>query len=124
LAALDAGALIAFVLVGIRSHHDADGIRTFARNAVPLLTAWFVVGSAVGTYRRPGLRSLALTWVVAVPIGLLVRSIWVGSPTRARLLLFLAVGLAFTLLFLLAGRGVARAMARMGTPGGAPNVLR
>ena len=38
---------------------------------------------------------------------LVVRSIWVGSPTGTRLLVFLGIGLAFTLLFLLAGPGVA-----------------
>jgi len=120
---VDAFALTAFVLVGIRAHHD-DAAQAFVRNAVPLLVAWFVTSIPVGTYRRPGLRTLATTWAIAVPAGLLVRSAWVGAPAGARLLLFLVIGLAFTLLFLLAGRGLIRAMARMGTPDGASNVLR
>ena len=41
-----------------------------------------------------------------MPVALIVRSLWVGSPTGVRLLTFLGVGLAFTLLFLLAGRAV------------------
>ena len=113
---VDALALTAFVLVGIRSHHDAGGIPLFARNAVPLLVAWFVAAPAVGTYRRPGLRSLVSAWAVAIPAGLLMRSVWVGSPTGGRLLVFLAVGLAFTLLFLLIGRGLVRIVARRGLP--------
>ena len=120
---VDAFALTLFVLVGIRAHHD-EAARAFVRNAVPLLVAWFVISVPVGTYRRPGLRSLAVTWVIAVPIGLLARSAWVGAPTGARLLVFLGVGLAFTLLLLLIGRGLIRAMTPMGTPGGASNVLR
>lgn len=120
----DALALIVFVLVGVRSHHDAGGWQVFARNAAPLLVAWFAASVPIGTYRRPGLRSLAATWAVAVPAGLLARSLWVGSPTGARLLLFLAVGLAFTLSLLLLGRVLARPLARRGAPGRAPNVVR
>jgi hypothetical protein len=35
-----------------------------------------------------------------------MRSIWVGSPSGSRLLVFVGIGLVFTLLFLLAGRRV------------------
>jgi hypothetical protein len=103
----DALALLAFVLIGMRSHHDAGGWQVFAHNAVPLLVAWFAAAVPLRTYGRPGIRSLVATWAVAVPIGLLVRSAWVGSPSGTRLLLFLVVGLAFTLLFLLLGRTLA-----------------
>jgi len=107
LATADALALLAFVLIGIRSHHDAGGWKVFARNAVPLLVAWFAASAPLRTYGRPGARSLVATWAVAVPIGLLARTAWVGSPSGTRLLLFLVVGLAFTLLFLLLGRALA-----------------
>jgi len=110
----DALALIVFVLVGIRSHHDAGAVQAFARNAVPLLLAWIVASAPMRTYRRPGLPSLVATWAVAVPAGLLARSLWVGSPTGGRLLLFLGVGLVFTLLFLLLGRALARPFAPRG----------
>jgi hypothetical protein len=101
---VDAFALIAFVLVGIRSHHESGAASLFLRNAVPLLAAWFVAAVAVGTYRRPSTRTLLITWVLAVPVGLLGRSLIVGSPTGGRLVTFLGVGLAFTLLFLVVGR--------------------
>jgi Protein of unknown function (DUF3054) len=103
----DAVALTVFVLAGIRSHHEVGAIDLFLRNAVPLEAAWFAVSAVSGTYRRPGIRTLLWTWVVAVPVGLIVRSMWVGSPTGSRLLVFVGIGLAFTLLFLLAGRAVA-----------------
>ena len=102
----DAVALLVFVVAGIRSHHEVGALDLFLRNAVPLEVAWFAVSAVAATYRRPGLRTLLWTWIVAVPTGLVVRSIWVGSPSGTRLLVFVGIGLVFTLLFLLAGRGV------------------
>lgn len=107
----DAAALLLFVLIGLRGH----GVRTvdgFLRNAVPLLGAWFVVAWLLRTYRRPGWRSLLTNWIVAVPIGLLVRTAVVGSPSGAGILAFVGVGLAFTLLVLVLGRLVARLASR------------
>lgn len=103
----DAAALVVFVLVGIWGHH-AGTLESFLRNAVPLLGVWFVVAGLAHTYRRPGWRSLLRNWIVAVPVGLLVRTLIVGSPRSGRLLVFIAVGLAFTLLFLVLGRLLAR----------------
>ena len=103
----DAAALIVFVLIGI-SGHRAGTMEGFLRNAVPLLGLWFLVAWLAHTYRRPGWRSLLRNWIVAVPIGLLVRTLIVGSPKGARILVFIAVGLAFTLLFLVLGRLLAR----------------
>lgn len=108
----DAVALMVFVLAGIRSHHEVGAIDLFLRNAVPLEVAWFAVSAVAATYRRPGLRTLLWTWIVAVPAGLVVRSIWVGSPSGTRLLSFVGIGLLFTLLFLLAGRGIVALMDR------------
>ncbi len=107
-AIVDAVALVVFVLVGIRSHHEVGALDAFFRNAVPLEAMWFAVAVVSGAYRRPGLRSLLWTWIVAVPAALVIRSLWVGSPSGVRLLTFLGVGLAFTLLFLLAGRAIVR----------------
>lgn len=109
----DAGALIVFVLIGIRGHH-ATTVEGFLRNAVPLLGVWFVVAALAHTYRRPGWRSLLRNWIVAVPVGLLVRALIVGSPRGGRLLVFLAVGLSFTLVFLVLGRLLARIGSRRG----------
>jgi glycopeptide antibiotics resistance protein len=107
----DAAALVIFVLVGI-SGHRAGTMEGFLRNAVPLLGVWFLVAWLAHTYRRPGWRSLLRNWIVAVPIGLLVRTLIVGSPRGARILVFIAVGLAFTLVFLIIGRLLARLLSR------------
>jgi hypothetical protein len=120
---VDAFALVVFVVVGVSDHDDGVAVSRFLRNAVPLVGAWFLVAAVTGAYRRPGLRTLLVTWAVAVPAGLLLRTAWVGSPTGSRILVFLGVGLVFTLLFLLVGRGVARAFAAAGAPEG-PGVVR
>jgi hypothetical protein len=107
----DALALVVFVLIGIRGHH-AGTVEGFLRNAVPVLGVWFLVAWLAHTYRRPGWRSLLRNWIVAVPIGLLVRTLSVGSPKGGKILVFIAVGLAFTLLFLVLGRLLARIVSR------------
>ncbi len=112
LAAADLLALVTFVLAGMRSHHEGTLVEIFLRNAVPLLGTWVIVAVALGTYRRPGVSTLLRTWIVAVPIALVVRSLWVGSPSEITpFLTFLAVGLSFTLLFLAIGRVLARLVA-------------
>ena len=110
-AVADGAALIVFVLVGLGGHR-VDTLEGFARNAVPLVAAWALVAGFARTYRRPGWGSLLRTWIVAVPIGLLARTVIVGSPRGTRILVFVAVGLAFTLLFLVLGRLLARLASR------------
>ena len=111
-----------FVLAGMRSHHEGSAAWIFGRNAIPLLVAWFAVAALLKTYRTPGFMIVAKTWIVAVPIGLTVRSLWVGSPTGWRFVVFLAVGLGFTMLFLADRAPGARADHRAGLPATAPHV--
>jgi hypothetical protein len=107
----DAAALVVFVLIGLRGHRVGT-VEGFLRTAVPLLGVWVLVAWLAHAYRRPGWRSLLRTWIVAVPVGLLVRTLIVGSPKGARILVFIAVGLAFTLVFLIIGRLRARLLSR------------
>jgi glycopeptide antibiotics resistance protein len=107
----DAAALIVFVLVGISGHRSST-MEGFLGNAVPLLAVWFLVAWLAHIYRRPGWRSLLRNWIVAVPVGLLVRTLIVGSPKGAKILVLIAVGLAFTLVFLILGRLLARLLSR------------
>jgi hypothetical protein len=110
-AVADAAALIVFVLIGLEGHRMSTQ-EGFLLSAAPLLGAWFLVAWLARAYRRPGWGSLLRTWIVAVPVGLLVRTVIVGSPRGARILVFLGVGLAFTLLFLVLGRVLARLVSR------------
>ncbi len=110
LAVADGLALLAFVAVGLRSHRLGAIAEIAARNAIFLAVAWGTMARLVATYRRRDLASLITTWAVAVPSALLVRTWWVGSPQGNRIVVFLVVGLVFTLLFLVIGRGVVWAL--------------
>jgi Protein of unknown function (DUF3054) len=107
---LDAVALLAFTLVGVANHDHGLPAAALARVGGPLLVAWFVAARAVGTYRSPGLRTLLLAWVIAVPVAAVVRTLIAGGPWGGELVVFLAVAMSFTLVFLLLGRGLALAL--------------
>ncbi len=104
----DAAALIAFTVVGVANHDGGVPADALARVGVPLLVCWFAAAAVVGTYRSPGPRTLLLAWATSVPVAALVRTVVAGGPWSADLLAFLGVAMAFTLLFLLAGRAAAR----------------
>lgn len=110
LAVADGLALLAFVAVGLRSHRLGAVAEVAARNAVPLAVTWILVSALVATYRRRDVASLVITWAIAVPVALLVRTWWVGSPQGGRIVVFLVVGLVFTLLFLAIGRAAVWAL--------------
>lgn len=104
---LDLAALALFVVAGMRSHTTGTQAEIFLRNAVPVMAAWLGTALLLRTYRPPSVRGLLKTWIVAVPIGVVIRSVWVGSPTGGRFFVFLGVALAFTLLFLTGARVLA-----------------
>jgi hypothetical protein len=114
--AVDGLALLAFVVTGVWRHRGDASVGEVARTALPFLGSWFVLSPFLRTYARPGWRTLVLTWAVAVPAAVIVWALLRGEPWNGDLLVFLGVALAFTLLFLLAGRavlvGVARARRR------------
>ena len=116
MAVIDVIALVAFVVAGMSSHDEGTVPAYFFRNAFPLVVSWLVVAALLGTYRSPGFATLWRTWLVAVPIALVVRSVWVGSPSGTRFLTFLAVGMAFTGLFLVVGRGLTTLITGRGYP--------
>ncbi len=111
--AADITALLAFVVVGLVTHGVPVSAGAVLRTALPLGGAWFVLAPACGTYRRPGWRTLLVTWAVAVPAGVLLRQWWLGRPLGRATLVFLLTAWLLTLVFLAAGRLVAgRAAAR------------
>jgi hypothetical protein len=107
---IDSVALVGFVLIGLREHSETPGAVLILRNAVPILASWFPVALATGAYRTLDVGALLSTWIVAIPTAVLARSLWVGTPTGGRFAIFLLIALGFTLLFLLAGRLLARVL--------------
>ena len=101
---VDVAALLLFIVAGMRSHRTASQLEIFARNAVPLGGAWIVVAALVQTYRPPSVPRMLLTWAIAVPVGVLLRSWWTGSPRGEDLAVFGGVALVIILAFLAGGR--------------------
>jgi hypothetical protein len=102
--AADLVALAAFVVIGVRSHHEATRLEVLLRNAVPFGGAWLVVAAVLRTYRPPSTFRLVKTWSIAVPAAVVLRTLWVGSEGTTKILVFLGVAMAFTLALLIVGR--------------------
>ena len=113
LAAGDLLALLAFVLAGQADHNTIDTANPLLGalpNVVPLAGTWLVVAFLLRAFpkgtARPRLPAFlgrsALAWVIAAPIGLVLRMLWLdrgGIPIP-----FLLVTLAAGGLFLLGWR--------------------
>jgi hypothetical protein len=97
-AAVDAAALVAFVVVGVLTHGASFG--AFVRDLLCILGGWFAAALAFRLYTRGGWLSLAATWLVGVSAGIAVRAAIVGHFAVD----FYGVALAFTALFVLAAR--------------------
>ncbi len=119
-AAVDAVALVAFVIIGVSQHH-ARFLPGLLRTGIPLLVAWFLIGLLVGTYRRVGWITMVATWVVATPLALLARSVVRGGPWGRELLEFGAIAMGFTLLFLIGGRVLLLGVALLRRPRPSPD---
>ena len=113
LAAGDALAFMVFAALGRASHSEAAGIAAIlqiAETAAPFAIGWFVVAPFAGAYRaeltqqpRLMLARSALAWLLAWPIGLLLRALIRQSTIP---LSFAIVTLITNMLILLGWRGV------------------
>jgi hypothetical protein len=99
----DLVALLAFVTIGLVSHRGGISAADYARDAIPLAGCWLLAGGGFDLYKRPRLRALLGTWLVGVTAGVLVRALvrWHIDGGDA---VFLAVGLCFTLIFVVVVR--------------------
>jgi len=104
--AVDVLAIAAFVLIGMRSHSDAAAVSIFLRNFVPVTGAWLVVAWLVGTYRPPTPIGLIATLLIAIPIGVLLRAVWVRSWSAGEVLTFALVALVFATMLIGLGRAI------------------
>ena len=104
--AVDVLALAGFVLIGMRSHSDAAAVSIFLRNFVPFTGSWVVVAWLVGTYRPPTPIGLIASLLIAIPIGVLLRALWVRSWSAGEVLTFALVALAFATMLIGLGRAI------------------
>lgn len=110
LATGDVVCILLFTWVGQQSHGTLTGAaaawRGFLENSLPILLVWFLVAPFLRTYSAPSWRNLLYTWAVAVPVGVWLRYIVLNKPFGMGFFVFLAVALGFSLLFVLAWRGL------------------
>ena len=112
LAAGDAIALVLFAVIGLANHDEGITVAGIVRNAGPILAAFAVVAPFTGAYTKPGMRSLLLTWAIAVPIGVVIRAVALDRPADGSQVTFGIVTMIATLVLLLAWRGIAVAASR------------
>lgn len=101
---VDLAMLPLFVLVGLRTHSLAGEAETFLRNAVPVTVAWLLVAVVLRTYRPPSFSRFIVNWLIAVPVGLLIRTWIAGTLGNDGVAVFFGVAMVFTLAFLAFGR--------------------
>jgi hypothetical protein len=111
LVAGDLIALTAFVLVGQADHNTvnlASPLLGALPNVLSLAVPWLVIGWILGAFPRdnfqlqPFLARSLVAWIAAVPVGLVVRMLWLGRGGIP--IMFLLVTLAAGGLFLLGWR--------------------
>jgi len=107
LACGDAAAIVLFAVIGLANHKEGLSAAGLSRNTLPILGVWFAIAPFIGTYSRPGLRTLATSWAIAVPAGLAIRAVVLHRSASGSQVTFGLVTLVVTLLLLLAGRGIA-----------------
>ena len=112
----DALGILTFATVGLLSHDHALSLTGYARDALPVLVGWFAAALVFGAYRNPSTRTLLLTWIVGVPLGILIRALVLGRDFDGDQAVFLGITLAFTLLFVLAWRAALGLARRAVTP--------
>jgi len=95
-------ALVVFTAVGNLTH--GTSAEAFGRDAACFLGGWFAVALALRLYARSSRLRVALTWLVGITAAVAVRAAIVGHFSAA----FYGVALAFTALFVAAGRLAAR----------------
>jgi Protein of unknown function (DUF3054) len=100
----DAAAIVLFAVVGLLTHRGGISARGIARDALPLLGGWFAAALLARLYTRPRIVRLALTWLGGITAGVAVRAAVLSHTHVGKEAAFLAVALAFTVLFVLAAR--------------------
>jgi hypothetical protein len=112
LAVGDALAFMLFAAIGRASHGEASGLSAIlevAETAAPFMIGWFVIAPFAGAYApvissqpRRMVGRTALAWLIAWPIGLIVRAV-IRSTSIAPT--FAVITLVTVLLILLGWRG-------------------
>jgi hypothetical protein len=105
-------AILAFTVAGILSHRGSLPLSALAEDTLPLLAGWFAAAAAFHLYARHVWRALLLTWILGIPLGVVLRAAVLGRLDEPRQLAFLATTLILSLVFVVASRAVVALAAR------------
>ena len=103
----DAVAIVLFAVIGLSNHREGITVAGLARNALPIIAVWFAIAPFVGTYARPGFRTMLVAWAVSVPVGVVIRAALLRRDADSSQVIFGLITLATTLVLLSAWRGIA-----------------
>ena len=103
----DIAAFVLFAVLGLINHDEGITLAGLARNVLPIVGVWFVIAPFVGTYARPGFRTMLVTGAIAVPCGVAIRAIWLHHSASSKQIAFGIVAMIMTLVILSAWRGIA-----------------
>jgi hypothetical protein len=106
LAVIDGAALFAFVLIG-GDVHGAVQPASLLRTLLFFLIPWYATAAYFGLYRAPSWRAFLRTWAVAIPLGIILRAIWLERLFSRATVIFLIAALGVTLVLLIAARYLA-----------------
>ena len=107
--AADLLVLVAFVLVGRRSHDEGSGLEAFLRVGWPFAVGLVVATLASGTWRAPlEWRRAIVTWLLTVSVGMTLRIAVQGREFKPT---FVIVTTVFVGAGMLGWRAVARKVA-------------
>jgi len=73
---------------------------------VPFTGSWLVVSWLVGAYRPPTPVGLVVTLLIAIPIGVVLRALWVRSWSLGEVVTFALVALLFATMLIGLGRAI------------------
>jgi hypothetical protein len=104
LAVGDVIAVSLFAPIGLLSHDEGITLAGLARNVLPIAIGFLAAALLVGTWRRPGWRTLVPAWALGVTAGVLVRAAILGHGYGKTTFTFLTVTLAVTGVLLAAWR--------------------
>jgi hypothetical protein len=111
-AAADAAVLVAFVVIGRRSHHEGGDVEGFLRVLWPFAVGLVAGYTVTALWREPlARRRGAVAWLVTVGVGEALR---LGAQDRELKIGFLVVAVAFFGAGMLGWRSLVRLRARRG----------
>jgi hypothetical protein len=129
LAAGDTLALLVFATIGRVSHHEALTLATSFETALPFLVGWFATAPFLGGFGKEAqggnvgsaVGAAAKSWIVAVPISIVIRSLLRGYvPDKA----FIIVSFVATALLLFGLRAAQAAVTPEGSSSSSGNARR